>query len=119
MKVPRDYGWLPWVYEGEVADTTGQYRWILGLIFRERYSLWLALAMRAFGGSIVGLVCLIPRFSNCGPGWLMVLPLDQPIWAWQWLKNFSVNEFIYLRLWEDLEIATVSKKSGQVQANFE
>jgi len=72
---------------------------LVARVFRGYQAVWLGMTLFAFGCCIVGLVGLVPRFSNYSINGFLGLPLDQPSWAWNYLKRFSLNDFLRFRLW--------------------
>lgn len=68
-------------------------------VFRGYQAIWLGLILLTFGFCIIGLVGLVPRFSNYSLSGLLNLSLEQPSWAWNLLSSLPLNDFIRFRLW--------------------
>lgn len=72
---------------------------IIVRVFHGYQAVWLGLIFLAFGCCIVGLVGMVPRFSNYNLEGLLSLSFEQPGWAWDLLKSLPLTEFMRFRLW--------------------
>lgn len=66
---------------------------------------WLGIALFTFGSCLLGLIGLISRFGNYRLEGLIVLPLDEPGWAWGLLDHLSLYQFMRFRLWSMIGFA--------------
>ncbi|HPT87017.1 MAG TPA: HAMP domain-containing sensor histidine kinase [Bacillota bacterium] len=72
---------------------------IIARVFHGYQAVWLGLIFLAFGCCIVGLVGLVPRFSNYNLEGLLGLSFEQPGWAWDILRSLPLTDFMRFRLW--------------------
>ncbi len=72
---------------------------IIARVFHGYQAVWLGCIFLAFGCCIVGLVGLVPRFSNYNLEGLLEFSFDQPVWAWNLLKSLPLTDFMRFRLW--------------------
>src|SRR5690554_6502376 len=73
---------------------------MLARVPRGYQAIWLGMILFAFGCCILGLTGYIARFGNYQlEGFMFIIPLDQPSWAWRLLAHFPLDAFIRFRLW--------------------
>lgn len=71
---------------------------MLARVPRGYQAIWLGLILITFGFCILGLIGFIARFGNYQLEGLM-MPLDQPSWAWRILAHLPLEAFMRFRLW--------------------
>ena len=71
---------------------------MLARVPRGYQAIWLGMILFAFGCCILGLTGYIARFGNYQlEGFMFIIPLDQPSWAWRLLAHFPLDAFIRFR----------------------
>lgn len=71
---------------------------MLARVPRGYQAIWLGLILTTFGFCILGLIGFIARFGNYQLEGL-IMPLDQPSWAWRILAHLPLETFMRFRLW--------------------
>ncbi len=78
--------------------------------FHGYQAIWLGLILLAFGGCLIGLMGLVPRFGYYKLDGIINLVLDQPNWVIQSLGRLSLYDFMRFRLWSG--VAFISAMIG-------